>query len=186
MFCLCFWLFFSAIQWWFSEKMHQISIQKLWLIHMVTVVYGGNINAQHQSTDSIHENEFRHQNCSFDSTVNKKQIIYRPNRRELIVFFFSIEKKAATSSDNLSNVFHFFQRFRFKYFDSRLLNERFHFILICIRGVNKNPHKFKIIMRKKIWAQKKRWEIKSYKPQVPNIRFPFRNCLFQYVLWACD
>lgn len=55
---------------------------------MVTVVYGGNINAQHQSTGSIHKNEFRHQNCSFDSTVNKKQIIYRPNRRELIVFFF--------------------------------------------------------------------------------------------------
>lgn len=99
--------------------------------------------------------KFRHQKlcCLFQKMANKKQIIYRLNRRELIVSrslsrlvspitkIWSEQKKNAahlqkTHLIEISFVCFFFVcwlsgvRFRFKYFDRRLVNERFHFILI--------------------------------------------------------
>lgn len=94
------------------------------------------------------KNDFFELKTFQNEVVNKKRIIYRPNRRELIVFLFRASKMPQHANSSHRNEIRccvdvcflllLCGNFEFKYFDRRVLNERFHSILISYHRVNKN------------------------------------------------
>lgn len=117
-----------------------------------------------KTQSSRHSWKWNKQNLDTKNSLFQNIWTIKPNRRELIVFPFSrsrFQKTAARTMKNSSRrrrwvfFFSFWLRFRFKYFDRRLLNEQFHFILIGIRRVNNDLAKKK---KKSLKEQRKRNE----------------------------